>query len=317
MPGSTLFFDVGPGGQIALITQDGAFPGYGIALQVSGATLNGSPLPSNTIRFTRVRWSPDGQYVAFIAETPGARQGSPMTNVDGNLGSTISDGLWVWTTPDNPANQQTHHALLSQHAFEYGRDHVRVVNDFAWSPDSALLLVQLDPVGLALVLPGSDASSPLVVLPYETGSWSNDATAILVSGSDADGSPLLAWISGDTYQPIPLFRGVDFGLWMRDPVQLADGRIAFLGAPYNPDDPGSGSNSSEVGLYVYDGVEPRRAVYIGGGPVVDAAWNDRRTAVLVRLADGRTIVARPNFDGNVDLVDITATVGDGVLAWGE
>jgi len=102
-------------------------------------------------------------------------------------------------------------------------------------------------------------------------------------------------------------------LWIQDAVELPGGRIAFFGAPYNPSDPNSGPNSPDVGLYLYYGGEPVRAVYLGGGPVREATWNAARTAVLVRLADGRSLIVRP--DGAV--FDLSATVGPNVLAWGE
>ena len=48
-------------------------------------------------------------------------------------------------------------------------------------------------------------------------------------------------------------------------------------------------------------------------PILTADWNARRTAVLVRLADGRTLIVQTS--GNV--LDVTGTVGAGFVGWGE
>ena len=315
---STLFLDMGPRGMLAAVQQqDAEHPGYGYALEVGGAFLSGSPLPSESIRFTRVRWSPDGQRVAFLAETPGARgDGSAR------IGDTPSDGLWVWTlTPGQPV-QFTHHALHNHYAYVYGRDNARMVRDFAWSPDGMLLLVELDREGdfpgmLALIPPDFDADAGPLLLPHEYGSWSLDGSRILVSGEMTDVGPILGWIDRNT-QNLNIIvdgRALTQPLWMQDAVEMRDGRIAFLGAPYNPVDPNAGRRSPDVGLYIYNplNVEPVRVAYLGGGPVIEAEWNAARTAVLVRLAGGRTLLVQTN--GAIS--DLTATVGGGFLGWAE
>ena len=315
---STLDVDVGPDGQVAAVEQvDAEHPGLGYVLDVAGTLLNGSPLPSATIRFRAVRWSPDGSRVAFIAETPGARGDG-----NGRIGATPSDGLWVWTlTPDQPS-QDTHQALLNRYAYEYGVADARIVRDFAWAPDGGALLVELDREGgfpgqVALITPDWNAGDPPPLLPHEDGSWGRDGQRILVSGMMTDTGPILGWVDRDSHALTPLVDGrtLTTPLWMQDAVELPDGRIAFLGAIYSLNDPNGGRNAADVGLYIFNpaNVEPVRVAYLGGGPILTADWNARRTAVLVRLADGRTLIVQTS--GNV--LDVTGTVGAGFVGWGE
>jgi hypothetical protein len=315
---STLYVDVGPQGQVAAVEQvDAEHPGYGYVLDVAGTLLNGSPLPSATIRFRQVRWSPDGSKVAYLAETPGARGDG-----GGRIGATPSDGLWVWTlTPDQPS-QDTHHALMDRYAYEYGVGDARIVSDFAWAPDSGALLVELDREGdfpgqLTLITPDWNAGDPPPLLPYEDGSWSRDGRRILVSGMQTDTGPILGWVDRDSHALTTLVdgRALTTPLWTQDAVEMGDGRIAFLGAIYSVADPEGGRNAPDVGLYIYNAanVEPVRVAYLGGGPVLEATWNAARTAVLVRLADGRTLIVQTS--GRV--TDLTGTVGGGFVGWGE
>jgi hypothetical protein len=272
---SILYTDVNPAGQVAAIEQvDAAYPGFGYGLVVNGLALNGSPLPSASIRFTRVRWSPDGQSVAFIAETPGSRGENSAP-----IGASPSDGLWVWTLTSEDANQHTQNVLLNHYAYQYGRDEARMVNDFAWSPDSQVLVVELDredpyPGRIALLTRDGNAGVEPLILPYENASWARDGRRILVSGMMTDHGPILGWLDRET-QAFSLLvdgRALATPLWMQDAVELVDRRIAFLGAAGNPGDPGAGRYSTEVGLYVYNGInaEPVRLALLGGGPVLDA-----------------------------------------------
>ncbi len=315
---STLYTDVSIGGQVAAIEQvDAAYPGFGYGLVVDGLALNGSPLPSASIRFTRVRWSPDGQSVAFIAETPGSRGENSAP-----IGAPPSDGLWVWTLTPGDANQHTQNVLRNHYAYQYGRDEARMVGDFAWSPDSQLLVAELDREGeypgrIALLTRDWDAGRDPLILPYENASWSWDGRRILVSGMMTDTGPILGWVDRET-QAFSLLvdgRSLATPLWIQDAVELYDRRIAFLGAAYNPADPNAGRNSADVGLYIYSGINamPVRVALLGGGPLLDAEWNPRRTAVLVRLASGQTLIVQ--VSGYV--IDVTGAVGSGFVGWGQ
>lgn len=313
---STLYVDPAPNGWLAaVISQDAEHPGFGFELYVGAEALVGSPLPSSTIRFRQVRWSPNSAAVAFIAETPGARGDG-----GGRIGDTVSDGLWVWTMASGQATQFTHHALQNRYPYQFGRDGAYMVDDFAWSPDSALLLVELDrgggyPATLGLINPQWNAGTEPFFIRHEFGSWSRDGSRILVSGEQTDVGPVLGWVNRDTHELTVLVDGRSLGapLWMQNAVELADGRIAMFGAPYNPADPGSGRNSADIGLYIYNGGEPVRATYIGGGPAADVEWNNARTAALVRMRSGRTFIVQSG--GNY--FEVTGTVGSGFVGWGE
>lgn len=308
---STLALDYGPGGQIAAVQdEDAAHPGFGYTLRVGAQTLIGSPLPSATIRFTGVKWSPDGLAVAFIAETPGARDGEPV-------GDTPSDGLWVWTLRPDSQNQDTHHALENRYEYDRGRDLARMVRDFAWSPDGSRLLVRQDRAagfsGQLVVIPPDHSAwaEPRIILPFENGSWSLDGRHILVSGLYRDiGAAVLGWADPESGALVVLLDGRVQGLWMQDAVQLPDGRIAFFGGP----SAGGVERPSQVSLYVYSsGQGPRVVAGMGGGPALEVAWNAARSAAIVRLADGRTLIM--SISGMVQ--DISARVGAGSVVWGE
>lgn len=308
---STLALDYGPDGRIAAVQdEDAAHPGFGYTLRVDAQPLIGSPLPSATIRFTRVKWSPDGSAVAFVAETPGARSGEPV-------GDTPSDGLWVWTLHPDRQNQDTHHALENRYEYNRGRDLARVVRDFAWSPDSSRLLVRQDRAAgfsgqLVVIPPDHDAwAEPLTILPFENGSWSLDGRYVLVSGLDRDvGAAVLGWADPENGALTVLLDGRTQGLWMQDAVQLPDGRIAFFGGP----SAGGAERPPQVNLYLYiSGQEPRAVAGAGGGPALDVTWNAARSAAIVRLTDGRTLIM--SINGLVE--DISARVGMGSVVWGE
>jgi WD40 repeat protein len=314
---SVLVAAVGPGGMVAIVhNRDSQYPGFGYSLSVEDEALIGSPLPSDTIRFTQVAWSPNGARVAFIAETPGARgDGSAR------IGDTPSDGLWVWTLSPGQATQFTHHALHNRYAYIHGRDGARIVDDFAWSPDGNVLLVTLARAGgypgvLGLITPGWNADSDPAILRHEHGMWSLDGSRILVSGIQTDVGPVLGWVDRETQAFTPLVNGqtLTVPLWMGHAAEMQDGRIALIGAPYNPGDPGAGGNSPDVGLYIYNAanVEPVRVSYIGGGPVLEAQWNAAHSAVLLKLADGRTVIAQTS--GTV--TDISGQVGGSNVRWG-
>lgn len=316
--GNTLYADV-MGGQTALVeNQDIDHPGFGYSLRINDEPLVGSPLPSDTIRFKAVQWSPNGAMLAFIAETPGSRGDGQQ-----RIGDTISDGLWVWTMDAGDPTQFTHHAQRNLYAYDRGNDAARMVRDFTWAPDSAALLVQYDreggyPAINGVINPGWDANADPLRIEHEFASWSNDGGRVLVSGLKTNGGPILGWVdrgSGQLAQTLVDGAAQNPSLWMQNAAEMPDGRIAFIGAPYYTGNPNDGRNSTEIGLYIYNSVNvlPVRVSLIGGGPVRAATWNEGHTAVLLKLAGGRTVIAQTN--GGIR--DITGQVGDSNVTWGQ
>ncbi len=297
--------DFGPEGMVAAAENaDPEHPGYGLSLRIGEELLEGSPLPSATIRFTRVRWSPDGSRLAFLAETPGA-------DGDGSarIGDTPSDGLWVWTLAPGEETQFTKRILENRYEEDRGRDVARVIRDFAWSPDGTRLLVQQEraegfPGQLGLITPDWNDGDDPAEIRHEYGSWSQDGQRILVSGMQTDVGPVLGWVNPADLTLDPILDGGANNLWMQAAVELRDGRIAFFGATTR--------DSGDFGLYTLsDGSLSRGAAL--GGPLADVAWNAARSAAIVRLTDGRTLIVE--VAGGVR--DVTGMVGAGALAWAE
>ncbi|MBN2472425.1 MAG: PD40 domain-containing protein, partial [Anaerolineae bacterium] len=261
-----VYVDLGPGGALAAAERaDPEHPGYGLSLRVGADALAGSPLPSDSIRFTRVQWSPDGRAVAFLAKTPGAEGDG-----GGRIGDTPSDGLWVWTLVPGQPVQLTHHALADRYEYEWGRDEARIIRDFAWSPDGTRLLVQLEraagfPGQLGLITPDWNAGDLPAVIRHEYGSWSQNGGRILVSGMQTDVGPVLGWVNPADLSVQVVLDGGAYGLWMQHAVERPGGQIAFLGA--------SARDAADFGLYVLSGGTPVRVAAVGGGPLRDVAWN--------------------------------------------
>lgn len=167
-----------------------------------------------------------------------------------------------------------------------------------------------------MINPDWDANAGPIRIEHEFASWANNGSRVLVSGQQTNGGPILGWVdrgSGQLAQTLVDGAAQDPSLWMQNAVEMTDGRIAFIGAPYYSGNPNDGRNSAEVGLYIYNAanVLPVRVALIGGGPVREATWNDNHTAVLLRLASGRTVIAQTNGG----ITDITGQVGGSNVTW--
>jgi len=190
------------------------------------------------------------------------------------------------------------------------------VRDFEWSPDGSRLLVSQDRASgfgpqLVVIRLDHEAHGEPPILPFEDGSWSLDGRRILVSGLYRDiGGSVLGWVDPAGGLPDVLLDGRALGLWMQNAVQMQNGRIAFFGGL----SAGGAESPAEVNLYVYSGGQVARVSGVtAGGPALDVIWNAGRSAAIVRLADGRTLIMAVN--GTVQ--DISATVGAGSVVWGE
>ena len=113
-------------GQVASITGDGRF-----YLNAQLFTLSpNSKYGQGNFHMTLLRWSPDGRYLAFRVETPGAQSGAL------NFNDTINDGLWVYDQSQNTSHQ------VFRNQYRAGQS-IHIVYDFEWADDSHTLLAWL------------------------------------------------------------------------------------------------------------------------------------------------------------------------------
>ena len=115
-------------GQVASISGDGKF--Y-LNAQLFTQSPN-SKYGQGNFRVTLLRWSPDGRYLAFRVETPGAQGGAL------NFNDTINDGLWVYDIGQNTSHQ------VFRNQYRAGQS-IQIVYDFEWADDSRTLLIWLVP----------------------------------------------------------------------------------------------------------------------------------------------------------------------------
>ncbi len=246
----------------------------------------------NDAYVSAARWSPNGQWLAFIVAG----------------GKQPKDGVWVFQ-PGATAPVQ----LLVDCPPGCGI----VLNPFdpnfwqsvglEWSPASDALLVRVN-------LP-EEGRAGLIVLPltgdehfrdtrppvhrYEYGAWSLDGGRILVSGRSTDGHVFLGWIGRDGgFQEVVLDARA-FGLWMGFGRQAADGAILALGAP-------GGDGGPAQPLALYDAFGNALTAPIGDSFPERVEWSPAGNAVFVQ-ANGRQFIA--NRAGNV--TEITGQVAPG------
>ncbi len=246
----------------------------------------------NDAYVSAARWSPDGQWLAFIVAG----------------GKQPKDGVWVFQ-PGATAPVQ----LLVDCPPGCGI----VLNPFdpnfwqsvglEWSPASDALLVRVN-------LP-EEGRAGLIVLPltqdehfrdtrppvyrYEYGAWSLDGGRILVSGRSTDGHVFVGWIGRDgVFQNVVLdARAV--GLWMGFGRQAVDGAILALGAP-------GGDGGPAQPLTLYDAFGNALTAPIGDSFPERVEWSPAGDAVFVQ-ANGRQFIA--NRAGAV--TEITGQVAPG------
>lgn len=242
------------------------------------------------------RWSPDGQWLAFIVAG----------------GQVADDGVWVFqpgrTAPvqllvDCPKRDLPGCGIVSN-PFDPNFWQSAALE---WSPTSDALLVRLN-------LP-EEGRAGLVVLPltgdpnfrstrppvfrYEFGSWARDGSRILVSGRSPDGHVFVGWIGRDGgFQEVVLDSRA-FGLWMGFARQAGDGSVLALGA--------SGGDGGPNGpLMLMDAFGTALTQPIGDSFPERVEWSPAGDAVFVQ-ANGRQFIARR--DGRVS--EITGQVPPG------
>lgn len=250
-------------------------------------------------QFIAARWSPDGNWLAYIVQTPGAveRQITALQSID--------DGVWVLEVY-NPTAKPRH--ILRNHYVPGSNEYpYRVALNLSWASDSDAILVNIIGQGgtPGVVLTGrsrfANEREPglFQTLPYVGASWLNDGGWIAAT-SDPTRSTQIGVVDRRSAIFSPILDGAAVGLGISYPMALADGRVAFLGLP-------SATGRLESGalglrLYVYaPGSAPQQVSIPLEGAVLSAEWNPAHTALLVNLRayDGSLRAAVMGINGGI------------------
>jgi len=225
-------------------------------------------------RVTQVRWSPDGRWLAYVVQTPGAAE-NPF---DWRL--SIDDGLWVFDTATNTP----YFVLRQQYDNPSDDPQVRVVDDILWAENNDAIMVTLRRhkgrasiivgVGGAVAQPSQYANiaAKFNVIDVVGGAWLPDNQSVVVATSAPEQPARLGIVRiGGGFNQIA--DGAALGLWIQNPALLPDGRYAFLGKPAPTgrfeDNPGA-----SLRLYVMSpGSAPVAISGILSGPVLLADWD--------------------------------------------
>jgi hypothetical protein len=255
----------------------------------------------NNAYVAAARWSPDGQYVAFIVA------GRQLAN----------DGVWFFQPGFTPPLQ------LLVDCPSPGFPGCGIVNggvnpdlwesiNLDWSPSSDAILVTINIPsegrrGLIVLQPTSndrarDNRPP--VYRYDYGTWTRDGSRLLVSGRAPDGRNYVAWLNRDGSFSEMLYEADFNGLWMGFANQASNGQVYALGAPG-----GAGGPGEPLRIYAMNG-QPLTGA-IGEGFPERVEWSPDGQAVFVQ-GNGRQFIAR--VDGTV--VEITQQVaGTRAINW--
>src|SRR5579859_266212 len=265
-------YDVSRSGHSAVINQAGT-------LIVDGAAYNGSGHFANK-RFTTVRWSPDGRWLAFVVYTASAETDHP------GCPATHDDGLWILDSATPNASPQQ----IYRHHYNQPCDgDLRTVQDLSWASDNdAMMLTVRYPTGLALVLVGKgvhadDQKAGLFnLLTYASGTWQSDGQGYVTVTNRTNRASVLGILHRDVGQFTTVADGAALNVYMQNPVQLPDGRYAFLGKPAIAGQP---VTSSGLMLYILTpGGIPGAVSQPLPGDVIRASWSPNRAAVAVVLS---------------------------------
>jgi hypothetical protein len=280
-------YAVSRGGRRAEISADGQ-------LLIDGRVYTGNGKHSRQ-RFVAARWSPDGAWLAYIVETPGAAEAklSPLAAID--------DGVWVVA----PGGEPRH--ILRNYYIEGSNEYpLRIAQRLAWANDvDALLIGIIGPGGLKYsILTGRGRFANEVlpglfdILLFTGDAWLPDSSGWAAATVAPERAVQIGIVSRTTYGFTPIADGGVLQLWMQDPARLPDGRYAFLGRPsFDGRDYGG-----PLRLYAFTpGVGAvalmRQEI---PGTVLSAVWSPSRTLLLIHSQDGgrvRSFVA--DLNGNL------------------
>ena len=267
-------FAVSSAGQVAAIADN--------ALRVDGTALHVSPDSGwglgDNLAWGDLAWSPDGRWLALRVDPADPAMYPP--------GASYNEPTGVWIV--DPLEPNSWPIFRNGYAGQVAQLHEqRRAVGMRWSPNSDALIVTVEtPLGRGSVVLSArhDAAAFVDALHYDDATWSPDGGSLIVSGATWEGPSVVGRVALDEARTTTIFlTEAATGLHMQAALELADGRIAFLGSAA----PGS------VALYATR-ADPDTTPDAGiarlsppiTGEVLAAAWNPARTAILVTVQDG-------------------------------
>lgn len=252
----------------------------------------------NRLFAQEVRWSPDGQQIAFIVHNPNFE--------------TIASGVWYWQPARETATDPSYQLLRECPGA------CDMTNNFAnlqwrasfleWSPDGTQVLVTIDLLqegrrALAVrpaVRSTEIANSAPQPLRYDTGHWTR-VGQIAVAGANPEGQVGFGLISAEgsvlSFTPVML----PVAAWVQDAIQADDGRFYMFANSVGRGAPVQLIDDSGAALSPLLGSSAPRRIH----------WNRERTAAIVETLSAEVFIVQLN--GTV--TDVSALTAERVFGW--
>ncbi len=252
----------------------------------------------NRLFAQEVRWSPDGQQIAFVVNNPNFE--------------TIATGVWFWQParemPTDPAYQLLRECPGACDMTNNLANLQWRANFVEWSPDGTQVLVNIDllqegrrALAVRPVARSTDiATSAPQPLRYDTGHWTATGQ-IAVAGENPQGQVGFGLISADG--GVISFTSImpPVAAWVQDAIQAADGRFYLFASPTGRGAPVQLIDDRGTPITELLGSSAPRRVW----------WNSARTAALLETMSAEVFVVQRN--GTV--TDVSALVAQRVFGW--
>ncbi len=293
-------------GRQAIVSSDGR-------MTIDGSLYYGDNGKHIRQEFVMARWSPDGNWLAYIVQTPNAEGGSL------SFTQTIDDGVWVLEI--YRAGAKPNHVLRNNYVSGSNEFPYRVARDMTWGPDSDALLVTITgPGGITgTILTGKSRSANetapglFQIRQQAGGTWLPDSSG-WVTTTSTPGLPVQMGIyNRNSGQFQAVLDGALNGLWIQNPARLSDGRFAFLGKPSPNGLLTDGPTNLRLYILTPGGTFQSPSIQMVSsvlpGAVVRAEWNPAGTAILIHLqmSDGALRSAVMNLNGELTLLRTGST----------